>query len=459
MLQELLDKWDEILFTLKNDYEITDVSFKTWIEPITVHSVTDNTITLVADTSNVGLNIINKKYKEAFIVAISEALNHEFDVQFLLPAQVLDLSNKESSHSPKSLERDLTSSIIKNRKLEANLNLNYTFDTFVVGPNSRYAHAAALATAESPGTLYNPLFIYGGVGLGKTHLIQSIAHFIIENNENARVLYTTSEDFTNQFIDAIRNGGNTTAFKNKYRNIDALIIDDIQFLINKEGIQEEFFNTFNALRMADKQIIISSDKPPKDMNGLEDRLRTRFEAGLSIDIQAPDYETRMAILKTKSEKLDYHISNEILDYIATNIKSNIRTLEGALIKLNAFSKVSHTPLTLEDAVDILKDTIYPDMDKQITPQIVLETVADHFALSVADLTSKKRTKDIAFARQIYMYLGRQLTDESLKSIGALVNKKDHTTISYGIEKIDKSIKEDEMLRTTIEVIKKKIIPS
>lgn len=459
MLQELNDKWDEILFTLKNEYEITDVSFKTWIEPITVHSIEDDIITLVAHTSNVGLNIINKKYREAFIVVISEALNHEFDVQFLLPEQVKSLSSKDPYQNKKKLQQDMTSSIIKNRKLEANLNLNYTFDAFVVGPNSRYAHAAALATAESPGTLYNPLFIYGGVGLGKTHLIQSIAHFIIENNENAKVLYTTSEDFTNQFIDAIRNGGNTTAFKNKYRNIDALIIDDIQFLINKEGIQEEFFNTFNALRMADKQIIISSDKPPKDMNGLEDRLRTRFEAGLSIDIQAPDYETRMAILKTKSENSGYHISDQILDYIATNIKSNIRTLEGALIKLNAFSKVSHNPLTLEDAVDILKDTIYPDMDKQITPHTVLETVAEHFALTVQDLTSKKRTKDIAFARQVYMYLGRQLTDESLKAIGELVNKKDHTTISYGIEKIDKAIREDDSVRNTIEVIKKKIIPN
>ncbi len=459
MLQELLDKWDEILFTLKNEYEITDVSYRTWIEPITVYSVEDGLVTLVANISDIGLNIINHKYKEAFMVVISEALNSEFDVNILLPDQINDLHKNISDKKFDRLRPNTEDSVTMNRKLEANLNLNYTFDAFVVGSNNRYAHAAALAAAESPGTLYNPLFIYGGVGLGKTHLIQSIAHFIIENNKNARVLYTTSEDFTNQFIDAIRNGANTTAFKNKYRNIDALIIDDIQFLINKEGIQEEFFNTFNALRMADKQIVISSDKPPKDMNGLEDRLRTRFEAGLSIDIQAPDYETRMAILKTKSENSGFNISNDILDYIATNIKSNIRTLEGALIKLHAFSKVSHNSLTLEDAVDILKDTIYPDVDKQITPAIILETVADHFALSVQDLTSKKRTKDIAFARQIYMYLGRQMTDESLNTIGALVNKKDHTTISYGIDKIDKAIREDESVRSTIEIIKKKIVPN
>lgn len=457
MLNELKDKWENILFTLKNEYEISDVSFKTWISPMYVHSINNDVITLVAPTSSPGLSIINKKYKAPLVVCIAEAIGQEYDINIVSAEQLEDLEVVSSINKAIN-DSDLISPSLKNAKLEANLNLNYTFDTFVVGPNSKYAHAAALATAEAPGTVYNPLFLYGGVGLGKTHLIQSIAHFILDNDSNAKVLYTTSEDFTNQFIDSIRSGS-TTAFKNKFRNIDALIIDDIQFLINKEGIQEEFFNTFNSLRMADKQIIISSDKPPKDMNGLEDRLRTRFEAGLTIDVQAPDYETRMAIIRNKSEHSNYNISDDILDYIATNIKSNIRTLEGALIKLNAFSRVSLSPITLEDAVDILKDTIYPDMDKQITPTTILETVADHFGLTLLDLKSKKRTKDIAFARQVFMYLGRNLTDESLSSIGSFINKKDHTTVSYGIDKIEKAIKVDETLYNTIEVIKKKIIPN
>ena len=458
MLQELKDKWEDILFTLKNEYEISDVSFRTWISPITIHTVENNLITLVVPTNSIGLNIINKKYKDAFIVSIAESMGKEFDIDFILPEQLENVSSKTSSKSSISIDDDTLSPSLKNRKLNANLNLIYTFDTFVVGPNSKYAHAAALATAESPGTVYNPLFVYGGVGLGKTHLIQSIAHFILENDNKAKVLYKTSEEFTNELIDSVRNN-NTTTFKNKYRNVDALIIDDIQFLIDKESTQEEFFNTFNALRMSDKQIIISSDKPPKDMNGLEERIRSRFESGLTIDIQAPDYETRMAILRNKCDQSNYNISNDVLEYIATNIKSNIRKLEGALIKLNAFARVSLNPIHLEDAVEILKDTIYPDVDRQITPSTILETVADHYGLTLLDLTSKKRTKDIAFARQVYMYLGRSLTDESLSSIGALVNKKDHTTVSHGIDRIDKAMNQDESLRTTIDVIKKKIVPN
>ncbi len=458
MLEELKSKWDEILNTLRFDGEISEVSFKTWISPLEVHSIKDNVITLVASCEKVGLNIIKKKYGAALRVTIAEIMGHEFDLNFVLPEELEALeanSNPSSKAFPSKKEYP---SSYYNRVADANLNLKYNFDTFVVGTSNNYAHAASLAVAERPGELYNPFFLYGGAGLGKTHLIQSIGLFILQNDPNAKVIYCTSEAFTNELIDAIK-AGNTSAFKNKYRNVDCLIIDDIQFIVDKEAAQTEFFNTFNALHMIGKQIIISSDKPPKDMYGLEERLRTRFESGATLDIVAPDYETRMAILRKKCEEESYNFSNEILDYIATNIKSNIRSLEGALKKLDVFTKFSSTPLTLDIAMDTLKDTIYPDTNKEITPASILETVADHFGISVDDMKSRKKDNRIAYPRQIYMYLCRTLTDSSLIDIGNLVKRKDHSTISYGVRKIEEDLKKDESLQTTVDVIKKKIMPN
>ena len=343
----------------------------------------------------------------------------------------------------------------------ANLNPKYTFDSFVVGANNNLAHAASLAVAESPGEIYNPLFIYGGVGLGKTHLMQSIANFILKNNPKAKILYVTSEKFTNELIDAIRNKNNisTTEFREKYRNNDVLLIDDIQFIIGKESTQEEFFHTFNALHEAKKQIIISSDKPPKEIETLEERLRSRFEWGLTVDIQSPDYETRMAILRKKEEMEGYNIDNEVIKYIATNIKSNIRELEGALTKIVALSKLEkNREINIALAEKALKDIIAPGDKKEVTPEFIIEVVADHFNLTPLDIVSQRRNKEIVYPRQIAMYLCRNMTDTGLQNIGKSLGGRDHTTILHGIDKITADLEGNPTLQNTIDILKKKINP-
>ena len=352
---------------------------------------------------------------------------------------------------------------------KAGLNPKYTFDTFVVGGNNNFAHAASLAVAESPGEVYNPLFLYGGVGLGKTHLMHSIAHFILDKNPKKKVLYVTSETFTNELIEALKNGktaGNESAmsqFRDKYRNNDVLLIDDIQFIIGKESTQEEFFHTFNHLHTSGKQIIISSDKPPKDIETLEARLRTRFEWGLIADISSPNYETRMAILQKKIE-LDnlekYNIPKDVLEYIATNVKTNIRELEGSLNKLIALYKLNNNgPIDIALAAEALKDIISSENKREVTPELILDIVSEHFGVSISDLKGNKRNAEIVYPRQIAMYLIRSMTDTSLKGIGVILGGKDHSTIKHGIEKIDSELSTDETLSNTINIIKKKINPT
>ena len=350
---------------------------------------------------------------------------------------------------------------LKARIAEANLNPRYTFDTFVVGGSNNFAQAYALKVAEAPGEICNPLFLYGGVGLGKTHLMHSIAHYILEHNANAKVLYVTSEAFTNELINVIRNENQnaTMEFRNKYRNIDVLLIDDIQFIIGKERCQEEFFHTFNTLYEAKKQIVISSDKPPKEMTTLEERLRSRFEWGLSVDISSPEYETRMAILQKKAELEGYDIDNEILQYIATNIISNIRELEGALTKVVAYSKISPLKMDIELAKEVLKDSISPNTVNEITCPLIIQMVAEHFNISQTDLASKKKSQNIVIPRQIAMYLCRTLTDESLSAIGALLGKRDHTTVIHGYDRIAADINTNDQIKNTVEVLKKKLMPN
>ena len=338
MLETLKEKWDEILLYLKNEYEISNVSFQTWLLPLEIYSMEQpgNVIQIVVPDANF-LGYIKKKYSVMLKVSIEEVTGIRCDnVEFIVEDEII-----RDSISDNQLINHTQNAVSPVTLQNANLNPKYTFDSFVVGANNNLAHAASLAVAESPGEIYNPLFIYGGVGLGKTHLMQSIANFILKNNPKAKILYVTSEKFTNELIDAIRNKNNisTTEFREKYRNNDVLLIDDIQFIIGKESTQEEFFHTFNALHEAKKQIIISSDKPPKEIETLEERLRSRFEWGLTVDIQSPDYETRMAILRKKEEMEGYNIDNEVIKYIATNIKSNIRELEGALTKIVALSKL------------------------------------------------------------------------------------------------------------------------
>jgi|UPI00051B58EA chromosomal replication initiator protein len=455
VMNEVQEKWEEILEYLKIEHCVTDVSFKTWLLPLKVYSVKGNLITISINDKMIGpdsKNFISRKYGIPLKVSIMEIMNRNYDIEFILESQIVETKSADDSGDASNKNKGQKSGITF-------LNPRYTFDTFVVGANNNLAHAASLAVAESPAEIYNPLFIYGGVGLGKTHLMHSIAHYILEQNPNSKVMYVTSEKFTNELIESIRNVNTTpTEFREKYRNIDVLLIDDIQFIIGKESTQEEFFHTFNTLHESKKQIIISSDKPPKDILTLEERLRSRFEWGLTVDIQSPDYETRMAILKKKEELDGLQIDNEVMKYIATNVKSNIRELEGALTKIVALSRLKKQEVNVTLAEEALKDLISPDNKKQLTPELIVDVIAEHFNLTSNELYSVNKSRNIAFPRQIAMYLCRKLTDFSLSDIGKIMGNRDHTTILHGIDKIEKNIKKDPSMQNTIDVLTKKINP-
>ena len=458
-MEELKQKWDLIIQTLKEDYDITDMSFRTWIKPIQVYSVVGDKITLLIPENNndgdgkglsynMRVGYIERKYLAAITLTIAEIMGREYDVTLMSSIDKEKIDKKQK-------QKDTSAS--KNNNIQ-HLNPNYTFETFVIGNNNNLAHAASLAVAETPGEVYNPLFIYGGVGLGKTHLMQAIAHFIIKTKPELKVLYVTSETFTNELIDSVKNQKNSE-FREKYRNIDVLLIDDIQFIIGKESTQEEFFHTFNALYQDRKQIVISSDRPPKEMETLSERLRTRFEMGLPVDIQIPTYETKMAILNKKAELGGYDIPYEVKDYVATHIKSSIRELEGALTKLSAFAKLSSNPITVEFAEEALKDLISPDSRREITPELIIDIVAEHFNIKSEDILSQKRSADIVYPRQIAMYLCRQMTTNTVQSLGKAFGNRDHTTILHGADKINKMVISDENTKSTIDILIKKINPS
>ena len=449
-MELILEKWNEILRTVKEEYEISDIAFDTFLKPLSVYSIEDMKLYILVPSEQIGVNYISKRYTLPIKVAVAEITGIEYEIEFILPEQTKSMKSFRSKSPEFIPNTDKT-----------NLNPNYTFDTFVVGENNKFAHAASLAVAECPGQVYNPLYIYGGPGLGKTHLMQSIGHFILKQQPEKKVLYVTSEEFTNEVIDSIRNGNASamTKLRDKYRTVDVLMIDDVQFIIGKESTQEEFFHTFNVLHSAGKQIILSSDKPPKEMETLEERIRSRFEWGLLADVGYPDYETRMAILRRKEEVDGFHLDDQILDYIATNIKSNIRELEGALNKLLAFSNLEHTDITMEIAVRELQNIISPDKPREITPQLVIEIVAEHFNISTDQMISKNRSNEIARPRQIAMYLCKNMTDTPLETIGALLGGRDHSTIIHGIKKITGEYETNETSHNLIETIKKKINPN
>ena len=458
MLQKILDNWEKIIQLMREEYDIADVSYNTWLKPLQVQSVDESShvvhvASLDPAVEGLGLDLIRKKYAFPLQISILEVTGYDCTVQFSVK------NEKTSSGNLESAAKEPDASLFSVMQ-SANLNPKYTFDTFVVGSNNKMAHAAALAVAENPAQIYNPLFIYGGVGLGKTHLMHSIANFILKNDQTKKITYVTSEKFTNELIDAIRNKNMTTSaqFREKYRNNDVLLIDDIQFIIGKESTQEEFFHTFNALHDAKKQIIISSDRPPKDFKTLEERLVSRFEWGLAVDIQSPDYETRMAILRKKEEMDGYNIDNEVIKYIATNVKSNIRELEGALTKVIALSKLDNSEITLELAEEALKDFISPNKTAAVTPQSIINVVADHYKCTPEDILSAKRNKEIVVPRQVVMYLCRTMTDTPLQTIGKALGGKDHSTIMSGVKKITKQLETDEAMSHTIEVLKKKLNP-
>ena len=428
------EKWDSVVDTLSTEFGFSPISINTWIKPLQVqrYDSDEGTLFIYVPIDEMGINedfinsYINKKFTTPLRSTIAELTGLDCTKIVYTVEQNVVKEADSSSNTDNSFNNILE---------KANLNPEYTFENFVVGSNNKFAHAASLAVAESPGEIYNPLFLYGGVGLGKTHLMHSIAHFILENNPQTRVLYVTSESFTNELIEAIRNGNNTamTKFREKYRNIDVLLIDDIQFIIGKESTQEEFFHTFNDLHGAKKQIIISSDKPPKEIATLEGRLKSRFEWGLIADISSPDYETRMAILR--------------------------RELEGALNRITAMSSLEHREITVELAQEALKDMISPNAKREITPDLILLTVAEHFHIKTDDIKGSKRSADIVIPRQIAMYLCREMTSTPLKAIGKLMGNRDHTTVLHGVEKISKEIETSDDLKNTIDIIKKKLNPN
>ena len=466
MIIEIKEKWPDILETIKNEHEISDVSFKTWLQPLIPYDTHDNVLFLLLPDERMGQNYINyidKKYTVPLKVAVAECTGLELDIQFIFPSQTSDIDRLVNSSSNVTNAKPIVSvSAPSDETFEkAGLNRKYTFDTYVVGDNNSFAHAAAVAVAESPAEIYNPLFIYGGVGLGKTHIMQSIGNYILTKDPNKKVMYVTSEAFTNELVESIKNDRTNTnqKFRDKYRKVDVLLIDDIQFIAGKESTQEEFFHTFNALRESKKQIVISSDRPPKDIATLEDRLRSRFEWGLTVDIAPPSYETRMAILRKKAEFENLNVPNEILEYIANNIKSNIRELEGALNKLLAYSNLEKTEITMEIAKKELQNIITPDKPREITPQLIIEVVSEHFQISLDQMISKNRSNEIARPRQIAMYLCKTMTDIPLDSIGSLLGGRDHSTIIHGIKKIADEYDSNEQTRNLIETIKKKINPN
>ena len=448
----IVEKWDDIKNLLRYESDISIISYRTFLEYLHPKLVKDDLIVLEAD-DQMAINVIEKKYYKSIQIAINEVVGKIYDIKFVLPGQSIGIEEPKEESPMTTTQAGFTKFTIND---QTNLNSRYTFDTFVVGNSNKFAHAASLAVAEAPAEAYNPLFIYGGVGLGKTHLMQSVAHFILDDNSKAKVLYVTSEKFTNELINSIKDDKNEE-FRRKYRNIDVLMVDDIQFIAGKERTQEEFFHTFNTLYEAKKQIIISSDRPPKEIETLEERLRSRFEWGLIADIQAPDYETRVAILRKKAELENIDLPDDVMEYVANNVKSNIRELEGAVNKILAYSRLLlPQEITREMAEAALKDIISPEEDTQITLKLILEIVSDHFNVSPEDITSKRRPKEITYPRQIVMYLSRKLTDMSLPKIGEELGKRDHTTVLHGYEKINKSIDKDIHLKNTIDILTKKI---
>ena len=451
MKQLVSENWDSILEMLKNDFEIKPVIFTTFIKPLKVYDEDDNNVTILLDDDVYQHNdsYIKGKYHTFIKNSIEAVTGKSYNLKFISKEELDSYNNEKSENNQ-----------LRERAASANLNPNYTFDTFVVGDNNRLVTAAAISVAENPGTNWNPLFIYGGVGLGKTHLMHSIAHYILENQADARVLYVTSEQFTNEVIEAIKEGVLASKeFRKKYRNIDALLIDDIQFIGGKDAIQEELFHTFNALYEQKKQIILSSDKPPMELKNLEERLRSRFAWGVAVEIFSPDFETRMAILRSKEERDGKNIDNEVIQFIATNIKSNIRMLEGALNKLYAMSRLNkNQEINIDLAKSVLKDMITPDAPAKITSEYIASVVAEHFKITVSELKAKGRKEPVATARHITVYLCRKMTNDTQTKIGQFLGDRDHSTIVNSEDVITRRIVSDNELNQTIETIKKKISP-
>ena len=444
----LQEHWAEILEKVRRDHELMDLSFNTWLVPLRIQSVKDGVVMLLVSLGgSVGVNYLRKNFSIPLRIAIGEICGLSYDVQFI---------SSEEVDAGEELRAQTESAILR-----ANLNPRYTFDTFVVGSNNQFAHAAAVAVAESPGEVYNPLYLYSGVGLGKTHLMHSICRYIAEHDPTKKVLYVPSELFTNELINSLRNRNDQSIvkFREKYRNIDVLAIDDIQFIIGKESTQEEFFHTFNTLYGAKKQLIVSSDKPPRDLDILEERIKSRLEMGLIADISVPDYETRMAILRRLEEQKGYVIDDAVRDYIAKNIKSNIRTLESCINKIIAKSDFSHIHVNIDMAKEILQDVITPDKGRRLTAEDIIGAVCEHFQMTPEELKSSKRNTEYVYPRKIAMYLCRSMTDMPLQSIASNLGRKDHTTVMNACQSIEREMEVSTDTARDVDILKKKISES
>jgi len=441
MYSQIAEIWEKTLAVIK--VELTEVSFNTWLKSIQPISIKEDLITFsVPDDFTKG--ILEARYSKLIKNALKQVTSEYYDIRLIIPTE----ENYDSIMKEKTEINQGEDSV------NSSLNPKYTFETFVIGNSNRLAHAASVAVAESPAKAYNPLFIYGGVGLGKTHLMHAIGHYIMKQNSKPKVVYISSETFTNELINSIRDDRNNE-FRSKYRNVDVLLIDDIQFISGKESTQEEFFHTFNSLYEANKQIIISSDRPPKEIRTLEERLRSRFEQGLIADIQPPDLETRIAILKKKARSENLSISDNVMLLIAKKIHSNIRELEGALIRVVAYSSLTNGEINEELATEALKDILSNTKSKLITPDVIKEIVGEYYNMKIEDFNAKKRNKSIVLPRQIAMFLCRELTDFSLPRIGEEFGR-DHTTIMHAYEKISSEIKTDMHLKSVLEELKSKI---
>ncbi|HEU5141401.1 MAG TPA: chromosomal replication initiator protein DnaA [Bacillales bacterium] len=444
-MENISELWNKALASIEK--KLSKPSFETWLKSTKADSFEDDTL-VIAAPNEFARDWLESQYSELITEILTELTGSELNIKFIIPQSGnenhIDYERRRAKAMPKPSPAAREGS-------KTMLNPKYTFDTFVIGSGNRFAHAASLAVAEAPAHAYNPLFIYGGVGLGKTHLMHAIGHYVTEHNPDAKVVYIASEKFTNEFINSIRDN-KAVDFRNKYRNVDVLLIDDIQFLAGKEQTQEEFFHTFNTLHEENKQIIISSDRPPKEIPTLEDRLRSRFEWGLITDITPPDLETRIAILRKKAKAEGLNIPNEVMLYIANQIDTNIRELEGALIRIVAYSSLVNHDMNADLAAEALKDIIPSSKPKTITIHDIQKSVGDHYNVRLEDFAAKKRTKSIAFPRQIAMYLSREMTDFSLPKIGQEFGGRDHTTVIHAYEKITKLMNTDNELKHNIENI-------
>ncbi len=447
-MKTLQEKWGKIIEQVCREGDLTAIAYETWLLPLKPYEMDTEKIYVQAPNDLV-IQYINRKLLIFLDIAVAEIMGKRY---------VLDFSTEMKSAKAKQTQ-DVNPPA---RSVSGTgLNSKYTFDAFVVGENNRFAQASALAIAEMPGEVYNPLYIHGGPGLGKTHLMQAIGHYIAQNDPDKKIIYVTSEAFTNEVIDAIRMGGasDITKLREKYRTCDVLMIDDIQFLIGKESTQQEFFHTFNELHSAGKQIVITSDRPPKELTSLNERIISRCEWGLMADIGVPDFAMRMEILRKNARHRKIDIDEAVLTYIANHFKTNIRELEGALTRLAAYAILTKEELTLEIAERELALYIKPDVQNEITPQLIIETVAEHYRMPVEHIISKKRNANIVKPRHVAMYLCRELTETPLNLIGSSFGKKDHSTVIYACDKIETELQADMQLVSVIEVIKKKISPN